>query len=175
MTAFTDHTDVPAAAAGDAQAFERIYLRHEDRVRTMFVRLIRDPMFAEDLTQETFVMAWRKLSSLKNPAAVGRWLRRIGMNVFHDRLRARPNDPMRQPEEIFEDSSEAAGESDPSTRIDLERSIAALPDKYRRAFVLHHVDGYEHHEIARMLGVPVGTSKIHVFRATQLLRKALVA
>jgi RNA polymerase sigma-70 factor (ECF subfamily) len=173
----TDHReqlDVAAAAQGDARAFERIYIRHEARLRAMFVARVRDQMVAEDLTQETFVMAWRKLPSLKNPAALSRWLRRIGMNVLYDRARNARRDPMRDLTELEEthlvSSSVSAIEA-----LDLKRAIAGLPRRYRHAFVLHHVAGFSHAEISKRLGVPEGTSKIHVHRATHLLRKALSA
>ena len=170
-----EHADVALAAAGDAQAFERLYLRHEAHVREMFVARVRDAMVAEDLTQETFVMAWRKLRTLKNPAALARWLRQVGMNVFRERLRTAPNDPMREPAELDEarDVPRTARQSE--VAIDLKRAIAALPRRYRHAFVLHHVVGYSHTEVAHKLGVPEGTSKIHVHRATMLLRQALSA
>lgn len=169
-----DQEDVRAAAAGDAEAFERLYLRHEDHLRRMFVALVRDPFLAEELVQDTFVTAWRKLSTLRHATAIGGWLRRIGTNLLHDRHRAERTDLVHQARSV--EATEIRGrEARTAERIDLERCIEALPARYRKPFVMHHVEGYTHAEIARALGVPVGTAKIHVHRATLLLRAALAA
>jgi len=170
-----DEADVALAASGDARAFERLYLRHEDAIRRMFVALGRDPMQAEDLTQETFVMAWRKLGMVRHAAGFGRWLRRVGRNVLYDRLRAGRRDAMARGETVASDAALPARADALVERLDIDRCIAALPEHYRRAFVLFHVQGYAHRDIAGMLGIPVNTSKIRVHRATLVLRRALVA
>ena len=154
-----------AAASGDLTAFERLYRRHCGRVHALCLRLTADGDRAEELTQEAFVRAWSKLGSFGHRAAFGSWLYRLAVNVVMDderRLRRRTDPPP---------PAEPTGS--PAQRIDLERAVAGLPTKARQVFVLHDVEGYRHREIARIMGIRVGTSKGQLHRARRLLRQAL--
>jgi RNA polymerase sigma-70 factor (ECF subfamily) len=131
-----------------------------------------NPATAEDLTQDTFVSAWRSLPGYEGRSRFSTWLHRIAVNVVlgHFRSSGRRLDAVSGDEvEPVEQVVPAA----PGLALDLERAIAALPTGARTVFVLHDVEGYTHDEIARMAGVAVGTSKAQLSRARALLRKAL--
>ncbi|NOT07788.1 MAG: RNA polymerase sigma factor [Gemmatimonadales bacterium] len=163
---------VARARAGDEEAFGALYRAHVGRVHALCLRLAGDGAAAADLTQDVFVRAWQALASFRGESAFSSWLHRLAVNVFLGERRARdrrekrvtPTDDLSH----FETTASAPGES-----LDLERAIAALPERARVVFVLHDVEGYRHEEIGGLLGVAVGTSKAQLFRARRLLREAL--
>ena len=164
---------VELARAGDFAAFEQLYHRHLRRVYALCLRLTADRTRAEELTQETFVRAWRKLDQFRGEGGFGGWLRRLALNlVLSDRRSTRrlARHETRTPNVV---EFPAPKSPDRGSAIDLEHAIAALPPGARRVFVLHDVEGYRHEEIARVLGVATGTSKAQLHRARKLLREAL--
>jgi RNA polymerase sigma-70 factor (ECF subfamily) len=167
---------VARAAAGDVGAFEALYRRSVGRVYGLCLRMCGNPSLAEELTQEAFVRAWRKLPSFRGDSAFATWMHRLTINVV---LGHRRSDGRRQSresaagEEWYGDAISTPGHLGAS--LDLERAIAALPEGARTVFVLHDVEGYKHTEIAELAGVAVGTSKAQLSRARQLLRKALAS
>lgn len=169
--------DVTAAAAGDRQAFERLYRAHVNRVYALCVRMTGDRMQAEELAQDVFVRAWQKLSLFRGESAFGTWLHRLTVNVVlnarksEGRLRRRfANSGQDEDTDAVEF---AAPPASPGTAIDLEAAIKQLPPGARRVFVLHDVEGYKHEEIADMLDITSGGSKAQLHRARLLLREAL--
>ncbi len=171
-------TDVARAAAGDRQAFERIYRSHVNRVFSVCVRMTGDRGLAEELTQDVFVRAWSKLSLYRGESAFSTWLHRLAVNVV---LNARKTEGRRRGRFTTEsDEFDEAGSGTAFTRtapagvaIDLEAAVAALPPGARRVFVLHDIEGYKHEEIAAMLEITSGGSKAQLHRARLLLREAL--
>lgn len=167
--------DVALAAAGDRQAFERLYRSHVNRVFAVCARMVGSRTVAEELTQDVFVRAWEKLGLFRGEAQFGTWLHRLAVNVVLNarktdgRNRSRFND---DPEEVHA-LPEARSVSAPGSRIDLEAAIALLPPGARRVFVLHDVEGYKHEEIGGMLGITAGGSKAQLHRARMLLRESL--
>ena len=163
---------VRRARHGDADAFEAIYRGNVGRVYAVALRMVADPALAEELTQEAFVRAWRKLGSFRGGSAFGTWLHRLAVNVTLDALRAR-----RRLRERFDDEPPArppaAAPEDPGSGVDLQRGIAMLPPRARLVFVLHDVEGYKHREIAQLLELSVGASKAHLHRARRRLREVL--
>jgi RNA polymerase sigma-70 factor (ECF subfamily) len=163
---------------GDAGAFEAIYRQHAGRLYNLAVRMSGSVHEAEDLLQEVFLQAYRKMGSYRGEASLGTWLYRLGVNHCLDRLRGR-----RAKQERVTDSLDVEGRPEPAaapaaalaavSRMDLERAIGQLPDGSRAAFLLHDVEGFEHREIAAMLGVAVGTSKSQVHKARLRLRRIL--
>jgi RNA polymerase sigma-70 factor (ECF subfamily) len=139
-----------------------------------------DAAHARELTQDAFVRAWEKLDSFRGESAFGSWLHRLAVNVvlMDRRLAAR-----RAEDALPDEAGEAAPPSQPAPlhqaaprhadRMDLEAAIAALPPMARQVLVLHELEGYEHGEIAGMLGIAEGTSKAHLFRARRILRGKL--
>jgi RNA polymerase sigma-70 factor (ECF subfamily) len=159
---------VSKAQAGDFSAFEALYRRDVGRTYALCLRMTADPALAEELTQETFIRAWRKLRSFRGASRFTTWLRRLAINVVLADRRGRGRKLAEQVE-----SEHLAPALDPGAAIDLESAIAKLPVGARTIFVLHDVEGYRHDEIAGMLGVASGTSKTQLHRARKLLREAL--
>jgi RNA polymerase sigma-70 factor (ECF subfamily) len=161
--------------AGDVEAFEVLYHRHASRLFALACRLSGSVDAAEDLLQEIFLLAHRKLGSFKGDAALGTWLYRLAINHCLDFVRSRRARDGKLTETLDGESSfvPAAPRETPIARIDLERAIARLPEGYREAFVLHDVEGFDHKEVARLLGIAEGTSKSQVFKARMKLRSML--
>ena len=148
-------------------AFRALYRTHTPALYALALRLTgSDKSEAEDLVQETWVRATRKLSSFRGESALRSWLCGVLVNVRRERIRSAWR-TVDAPD--IEPVTAAIDES----AFDLERAIAGLPEGARDVFVLHDVYGYAHHEIAHLLGVVEGTSKSQLARARKLLRIAL--
>jgi RNA polymerase sigma-70 factor (ECF subfamily) len=130
------------------------------------------PEDGEDLLQEIFLQAHRKLESFKGDASVGTWLYRLAVNHCLDYVRSRQAKMNKLTETLDAESSfePVARRETPVARLDLERAIERLPEGCREAFVLHDVEGFDHKEVAAQLGIAEGTSKSQVFKARLKLR-----
>jgi RNA polymerase sigma-70 factor (ECF subfamily) len=174
VTLSSDAALVSQAKSGDTRAFEALYRAHCGRVHALCLRMTRNTTEAEDLTQEAFVRAWRKLESFRGDSAFGTWLHRLTVNLVltNRRNHTRRAERVTTTDDLapFERVRETPG---PGLGMDIERAIAQLPEGARNVFVLHDVEGYRHHEIAGMLGIAVGTTKAQLHRARRILRKAL--
>jgi RNA polymerase sigma-70 factor (ECF subfamily) len=169
----TDTDDVRAAAAGDRQAFQRLYRLHVDRIYGAVYRLAGyDHARAEDLTQDAFVRAWQKLAGFRHESAFSTWLYRLAVNVALMDIRSRGADPVSM---MDEDSIPDHGETPfcAAEREELERAIGKLPPRARAVLVLHDIEGWRHEDIGAELGMAVGSSKAQLHRARGLLRKVL--
>ena len=167
---------VRQAQAGDLVAFERLYRDNERKVFGLCFRLSSDPALAEELTQEVFVRAWRKLSSFRGESAFSSWLYPLTVNVALSERRSRRRRDARIVATDDPASLERAPRSPaPEAGFDLEKAMAALPPGARAVFVLHDVEGRTHEEIAQLLGLAPGTSKAQLHRARRLLREALAS
>ena len=155
-------------------AFEELYRHHAGRVFNLAVRLSGSREEGEDLTQEVFVQVYRKLDTFKGDSSLGTWIYRLTTNHCLDFLRSRDG-RSQQRQERLGDRDFAAPATSPlrADRLDLERAIARLPLGYRAAFVLHDVEGFEHREVASLLGIAEGTSKSQVHKARLKLRELL--
>ena len=132
---------------------------------------------AEDLLQEIFLLAYRKLPEFRGDSAVGTWLYRLAMNRCLDHLKSRQTRTSGATSVLDEQTmpvSRRAGDGG-INRLDLERAIARLPEGARAAFLLHDVEGFQHQEIAGILGISEGTSKSQVHKARLRLRALLTA
>jgi RNA polymerase sigma-70 factor (ECF subfamily) len=164
----------------DVPAFEELYRQHSTRLFNLAWRMCGTRADAEDLLQEIFLLAYRKLPDFRGEAAIGTWLYRLAMNRCLDHLKSRhvrtsgvtaPLDEQNMPAELTR-----RPRTDCETRkLDLERAIARLPDGARAAFLLHDVEGFQHQEIAAILGISEGTSKSQVHKARLRLRGLLTA
>ena len=166
---------VARSQAGDVQAFETIYRQHAARLYTLACRMAGSPEDGEDLLQEIFLQAYRKLGSFKGDAALGTWLYRLALNHCLDYVRSRQAKMSRLTDTLDADTSyqPVARRDTPIARLDLERALERLPDGCREAFVLHDVEGLDHKEVGRLLGIAEGTSKSQVFKARAKLRAML--
>ena len=159
-------------AAGDDAAFDRFYGENVGRVHAVCLRMSGDATRARSLTQESFVRAWQRIGSFRGESRLSSWLHRLTVNVVleSERSRRRWHGLLAAPEQ---GTDRATREADPGLRVDLERAIARLPEGCRAAFVLHDVEGFEHNEVAKLLGVSEGTSKSQVHKARMKLRAML--
>jgi len=169
----TDAELAARACSGDVAAFEQLYRRHEGRVYALCLRLVGDPMLAEDLVQESFVKAWHGLPAFRRESAFGTWLYRIAMNIALSALRRRSS--LR--EDVSSDLEEPAileTASPVFEHMDLERAIACLPPRARAVLVLHDMEGLQHAEIGESMGIAEGTSRalLHQARKTLIGRLA---
>ena len=181
--------DMPEAEAirlacdGDSDAFELLYESYCRRVYGLCLRLAGNPTEAEDLTQEVFLQLFRKIHTFRGESRFSTWLHRLTVNIAFMRLRKK-----RYPEVSLDATLEASKEdskplielggpdlrlSGVLDRVNLSKAIDQLADGYREMFILHDVEGYEHKEIAEILGCSVGNSKSQLFKARVRLRKLL--
>lgn len=163
--------------AGDGTAFEALYRQHATRLYNLASRMTGARGEADDLLQDIFLLAYRKIASFRGESSFGTWLYRLAMNHCLDVLRNRQTRMGRQTDSL--DEPDAAPVASPApvlnavNRIDLERAIAALPPACRAAFLLHDVEGFGHQEVGTMLGVSEGTSKSQVHKARMRIRAHL--
>ena len=132
---------------------------------------------AEDLLQEIFLLAYRKLPEFRGDSTVGTWLYRLAMNRCLDHLKSRQTRNSGATAHLDEETMPIRRLSGDGgvKRLDLERAISRLPEGARAAFLLHDVEGFQHQEIAGILGISEGTSKSQVHKARLKLRAFLTA
>jgi len=163
---------------GDLGAFEELYRAYAGKLYGLVLRMVGNPSDAEDLLQEIFLSAHRKLEGFRGESALGTWLYRLATNQCLDHLRSRASRTGQLTDTLDDD----AGLPDTGSRtiaeqtvakMDLERALTQLPEGCRAAFVLHDVQGLEHREVAEALGIAEGTSKSQVHKARLRLRAIL--
>ena len=175
-----------ALVADDRFAFAELVRRHQSSVRACLRKLTAgNHALADDLAQDTFVLAWRNLKSFRQEARFSTWLYRIATNCWLGNARKRK-------EELLGDRADAIGDEDDgpmphigelhddhargtSLKVDLERAMGVLSDAERAAIVQCYHNDLTHEEAAYVLGCPVGTVKTHVLRGKQKLKAVLAA
>jgi RNA polymerase sigma-70 factor, ECF subfamily len=177
----TEAEAIERAKQGDAEAFEILYNLHKRRVYSLCLRMTANTAEAEDLTQEAFLQLFRKLGTFRGESAFSTWLHRMTVNVVLMRLRKKGLAVVPLEETI--ETEEEAPKKEPGApdavlagsvdRLQLERAIGNLPPGYRTVFVLHDVEGYEHNEIAAIVGCSIGNSKSQLHKARMKLRDLL--
>ena len=161
---------------GDGAAFEELYRQHAGRLFNLAWRMAGSSDAAEDLLQEIFLAAHRKLRGFRGESSLGTWLYRLAVNHCLDYVRGRQAKMSRATESLDRDDAAelpTPGRVSAVVRLDLERAIARLPPGCRAAFLLYDVEGFEHREVAQMLGISEGTSKSQVHKARTRLRAML--
>ncbi len=156
----------------DRGAFAALVLRHQGRVRGFLRRLCRDHALADDLAQECFLLAWRKLPELRTHSSLGAWLCSIAYRCFLQALRTREREAAlnalyTQPCQNEAETAEAGTELQAR---DLEQAMALLNPQEVAAITLHFSLGHSHSEIAEILDLPLGTVKSLLARALPKLR-----
>ncbi len=167
----TDRHLIASVLEGDMRAFEALYMREKGRVYALCFRMVGQAALAEELTQEAFVQAWRKLDQFRGDSKFSTWLYRITTNLVLDRVRLKKHAFEQNMDEL--DENLIMPSDHPDTKRDLESGISRLPDGARMVFVLYEIQGHTHEEIANLLGVAVGTSKAQLHRAKKLMRNWL--
>jgi RNA polymerase sigma-70 factor, ECF subfamily len=168
-----------ASAGGSIAAFELLYERYSRRTYSLCLRMTGNQTEAEDLTQEVFVQLFRKAGSFRGDSALSTWLHRMTVNqvLMHFRRRSFKNEKTsgdgELPEQITTGSANP-GKMQVIDRIALKNAVAQLPKGYKRVFMLHDVHGFEHEEVARRMGISVGTSKSQLHKARLKLRGLLL-
>ena len=159
-------------------AFEEFYRAHAPRLYGLACRMVGRAE-ADDLLQEIFLTAHRKLGSYRGQSSIGTWLFRLATNLCLDHLRSRgvrvAAMTSELPEEPPPQGTSAGAILGVVDRLDLERALPKLPAGCRTVFVLHDVEGCEHREIAELLGIADGTSKSQLHKARMRLREILSA
>lgn len=156
---------------GDQKAFESVYKACSGAVHGLCLRMTANKATADDCTQATFVQAWVKRESFRGDSQLKTWLHRIAVNEVLGRGRSegRLREVLDEYGSLGADTVELSGSPD----MDLERAIAALPERSRQVFVLHAIHGYKHDEVGQMMGIASGTSKAHFHRSRELLQNTL--
>lgn len=152
----------------DQRAFEAVYAACSGAVYGLCQRMTANAAAADEATQATFVQAWVKRASFRGDAALNTWLHRIVANEVLGRGRSEAR--RREVHEDYSDYGEGSMVTNNSTDVDLERAIAALPERSRQVFVLHAIHGYKHTEVGEMMGIAAGTSKAHYHRSRESCR-----
>ncbi len=170
----------------DRHAFSELVKRHQSAVRACLRRLTAgNAALADDLSQETFVLAWRNLKSFRQDAKFSTWLYRIATNCWLMNARKRKEallgdrdaDVADEDQDDMPHLSEATGDHARAStlKLDFERALGVLSDPERAAIVQCYHNDLSHEEAAYVLGIPVGTVKTHVLRAKQKLKVAMSA
>jgi RNA polymerase sigma-70 factor (ECF subfamily) len=165
---------VSATIGGRNEAFGLLVERYDRAVYNLALRTLRDVEEAKDATQEAFFKAFRSLRTFRPGSKFSTWIFSIAYHACCDRLarRKRYSDA-----ELPERADDAPGPEQTAVRLDearrLRAAIDALPEKYRVVITLYHLQGRQYEEIAKVLDLPMGTVKTHLFRAKELLRKRL--
>jgi RNA polymerase sigma-70 factor (ECF subfamily) len=173
---------VKRAQEGDSDAFAALFHTHKARIYSVCLRMTNNAAEAEDLTQDAFLQVFRKIASFRGDSAFSTWLHRISVNtvLMHFRKKSLCQVSLDEPysnedgakvrREFGTRDNDLAGCVD---RIALARAMKDLPPGYRTIFLLHEVEGYEHKEIAEMLGCSVGNSKSQLHKAKLRIRELL--
>jgi RNA polymerase sigma-70 factor (ECF subfamily) len=175
MDAEPDFVLVRRAKAGEQRAFETLVRRHQDRVYSVALGVVRHPEDAADVAQETFIAVLRHLDTFQEGAAFTTWLHRIALRKSYDHLRRRVPEPVDPGGAAV--AQQEARDPDPigtgMARSDLLAAIATLDEPFRDAVLLVDVAGLGVEEAAAALGVAGGTIKSRVFRGRAALAREL--
>lgn len=179
---FSEAEAIERAKRGDGGAFSRLYELHKRRVYSLCLRMTANSAEAEDLTQEVFMQLFRKLHTFRGESAFSTWLHRLAVNavLMHLRKKGLVAVSLEETTEGEEGESPKKEVGGPDNllagsidRVNLQRAIQRLPPGYKTVFVLHDIEGYEHNEIAEIMGCSVGNSKSQLHKARMKLREYL--
>ena len=178
-----DSDVIRRAQQGDSTAFATLFHEHKARIYSLCLRMTSNSAEADDLTQDAFLQVFRKLSTFRGDSALSTWLHRIAVNtvLMHFRKKSLPQFSLDEPYADNGDSNKMRREygvrddrlAGCIDHITLTRAIGDLPHGYRTIFLLHEVEGYEHREIAELLGCSAGNSKSQLHKARLRIRELL--
>ena len=178
------------AAIKDDETLARSFEEYREPIWRHVTTLVRDPVEAEDITQETFARAYSKLETLQDESKLSAWLYRIATNISYDRFRKLSRQPTHRSLDSAGEEKDREGsivpidESSPRLDVLMEQAemstcvreyLEDLPDSYRAVILLHDIEGLTNAEIAEMLSCSVETAKIRLHRARKKLRAALAS
>jgi RNA polymerase sigma-70 factor (ECF subfamily) len=184
-----DGAVVQAVIDGDTEAFRTLVERHKRRLYAVILKLVGDEDLTEELSQETFVKAFRAISDFRRDSSFGTWLVQIGIHTTRDRLRQAKRqrdrgiisiDALRDTHGHSLELVDESRAADPGAEVEareeralMRRALDELPDEYREVLVLKHFEGWRYQQIADLTGDSIGTLKVRAYRARQLLRERL--
>jgi RNA polymerase sigma-70 factor, ECF subfamily len=176
----TEKKVIGKARAGDVQAFGMLYDKYSQNVYSRCLRLTQDPEAAEDLRQDVFIQAWKKISGFRGDSQFGTWLHRVTTNAVFMHFRRKKHHPEESQTTRHANDNRlsfeellSSGPPQLDNRLLLTQALSVLRPGYRAVLMLHDVDGYRHKEIAKILGIPPGTSKSNLYRAHRQIRSRL--
>ncbi|MEX2476616.1 RNA polymerase sigma factor RpoE [Marinobacter sp.] len=180
----TDLQLVRKVRHGDRPAFDLLVVKYQSRVASIISRYVYDSQEVLDLTQETFVKAFRAIDRFRGDSAFYTWLYRIAVNTAKNYLESRGRRPQGSADsadaENFEDGGRLQDNASPEKLLQREqlqqefnRAISALPEELRSAFLLREYDGLSYEDIARILECPIGTVRSRIFRARDAVDRQL--
>ena len=174
-TALNPHADlIEQCRRGSREAHYRLYKLYAKNMYNIGYRIVNNTGEAEDVLQEAFISAFRNLEYYRGDASFGSWLKRIVVNKAINALKKRRMEQLPEHEEF--DVPETAAPDDrefPFTVDQVRHTIAALPDGYRAVLSLYLLEGYDHAEIAEILGISESTSKSQFNRSKKKLLNLL--
>jgi len=167
---------VKSCLQGDQDAYYQLYMLYSRSMYNVGYRIVQNQEEAEDVLQEAFISAFRNLGSYRGDSTFGSWLKRIVINKAINALKQKRS--MRLEADQAETIEDQAGETDelagyPFSVERIKRAIALLPDGYRAVFSLYLLEGYDHQEIAGILGITESTSKSQFNRSKKKLKEIL--
>ena len=181
-----DQELVERAQRGDKRAFELLVLKYQRKLARLLSRMVRDPAEIEDITQESFIKAYRALPQFRGESAFYTWLYRIAVNTAKNYLVARGR---RAPTTTEFNAEEAEGFEDAGLLRDIDtpdavlqtkqiaaavnKAVEALPEELRTAITLREIEGLSYEEIAQMMDCPIGTVRSRIFRAREAIAEKI--
>ena len=164
---------IRAAAEGDHAAFAQLVRAYQGLVWRFLFHLLGDPTLAEDITQETFLKVYKKLDSYQFRSKFSTWVLAVARNAGLDALRRNRRIRTEVDIDVVNDPRVHGHPAESSSRLELEAAVASLAPKLREAFLLVEVTGLHYEEVARVLGVPIGTVKSRLYHARRQLVESL--
>ena len=162
---------IKAIRNGETHYFQNLYNKHRQKIYALCFRFTQNRADAEDQLQEIFLKLLKKVHLFQRQSAFSTWAHRLAVNHLINFLKHRG----KRTESAIEDADEHGWDPEPQTELAaaLKRAIAELPEGYRRVFLLHDQEGFQHEEIARMIGCNVTTSRSQLCRARLAMREKL--
>lgn len=184
----SDFALVQRTLAGDQRAYELLVIKYQRRVERLVARMVRDVDLIPDITQETFIRAYRALSQFRGEAQFYTWLYRIAVNTAKKQLLELKRDPLIYQSQMAGNDEEDGGEHQPEQTIGsgdgetpeavlaskeiaqaVNEAMEALPEELRMAITLREIEGLSYEEIAQALDCPIGTVRSRIFRAREAI------
>jgi RNA polymerase sigma-70 factor (ECF subfamily) len=174
---------------GDVKAFEMLVVKYQRRVERLVARMVRDVDIVQDITQETFIRAYRAIPQFRGESAFYTWLYRIAVNTAKKALLQLKRDPL-----VTESARLSRDEEDETSRVENELTdgetpdsvlaskqvaravnlaVEALSEDLRQAITLREIEGLSYEEIAEMMNCPIGTVRSRIFRAREAIAQRL--
>jgi RNA polymerase sigma-70 factor, ECF subfamily len=174
---------------GDVKAFEMLVVKYQRRVERLVARMVRDVDIVQDITQETFIRAYRAIPQFRGESAFYTWLYRIAVNTAKKALLQLKRDPL-----VTESARLSRDEDDETSRVENELTdgetpdavlaskqvaravnlaVEALSEDLRQAITLREIEGLSYEEIAEMMNCPIGTVRSRIFRAREAIAQRL--